>query len=252
MIASTKFWWFASRASGLVLWLLLGASISWGLAIVARLLRNKVNAAWMLDLHKHLGTLSLVFTGVHLLSLWGDNYVKFGPRELFIPMASPWRPGAVTWGIVAMYLLVIVQVSSWVMKKIPRQLWHTLHMLSVPLFVTGSIHGVLSGADWKNRWAQWGLVVGCTSVVWLGTFRLLAPNKGGGANQERLAAAREAALAAKQAPVPGSAIAATDDALAGRPVRPARPARPASPQLATLPPPAGEPVRHISRPPVDV
>ena len=198
---NTKFWWYASRASGLVLWLVLAASICWGLAITARMIRRKGMAAWMLDLHRHLGTLGLVFTGVHLLSLWADNFVHFGPKELFIPMASGWRPGAVTWGIVAFYLLVIVQVSSWCMKRIPRRVWHALHLLSLPLFVTGSAHAILAGADWTNRVVQWGLIIISTSVVWLGTFRLLAPTKN--PMTDRLAAAKAASAATKLQRGPG-------------------------------------------------
>ena len=74
----------------------------------------------MLDLHKFLGTLSLVFVAVHLGALWADNYVHFGASELFVPMASTWRPGAVAWGIVAMYLLVAIQLTSWAMRRLPR------------------------------------------------------------------------------------------------------------------------------------
>ena len=85
---NNKFWWYASRASGLILWLILATSICWGLAITARMIRRRGMAAWMLDLHRHLGTLGLVFTGVHLVSLWADNFVHFGAQQLFIPMAS--------------------------------------------------------------------------------------------------------------------------------------------------------------------
>jgi DMSO/TMAO reductase YedYZ heme-binding membrane subunit len=194
----TKFWWYASRASGVVLWLVLVASVVWGFAVSTRLVRRKGLPAWMLDLHKHLGTLAVVFTVAHLVALWADSFVEFGWRELFVPMASPWRPGAVTWGIIAFYLLAIVQLTSWCMKRLPRRLWHAIHLLSLPLLVTGTVHGILAGADWSNRVVQWGLVVLCSVVVWLATFRVLAPRKDP-ATTDRLAAARAAAAAAKQA-----------------------------------------------------
>ena len=111
--------WYAARASGLVAWAVVTLSILWGLALSTRLVRRKGVPAWLLDLHKFLGTLSLVFVGVHVVALWADNFVYFGPRELFVPFASPWRTGAVAWGIAATYLLVAIQLTSWTMKRLP-------------------------------------------------------------------------------------------------------------------------------------
>jgi hypothetical protein len=92
---NTQLSWYAARASGLVAWALVTASIVWGLALSTRIVRRRGASAWLLDLHKFLGTLSLVFVGVHLLALWADNYVYFGPRELFVPMGSEWPTGCV-------------------------------------------------------------------------------------------------------------------------------------------------------------
>jgi methionine sulfoxide reductase heme-binding subunit len=187
-------WWFASRASGMVLWLILAASVGWGLAVSGRVLRRKGLPAWMLDLHKHLGTLAAWFTALHLYSLWADSYVTFGWRELFIPMASGWKPGAVAWGIVAFYLLVIVQGSSLIMKRLPRRLWHRVHLLSLPLFVTGSAHGILAGSDWGNTAVRSTAIVVATSLVWIATMRIAKPTKAdrNGAGDDRIAAARAA------------------------------------------------------------
>ncbi len=195
MIAATSFWWYASRASGLILWLLVAISIMWGFAVSARLVRRRGLPAWMLDLHRHLGWLSCVFTAVHLVALWADSYVEFGPAELFVPMASAWKPGAVTWGVVALYFLVVIQVSSWFMKRLPRKVWHALHLCSVPLLLTGTVHGITAGTDWGALPVLGGLLIAMTSVVWLATFRLLGGNKKS-AGDDRLAAARAARAAA--------------------------------------------------------
>jgi DMSO/TMAO reductase YedYZ heme-binding membrane subunit len=197
-----RIWWYSSRASGVVLWLLVALAVVWGFAVSSRLVRKKGIPAWMLDLHRHLGTLTVVFTAIHLLALWADSFVAFGWRELFVPMASTWRPGAVAWGIVAFYCLVAVQLTSWFKKRLPRKLWHSVHMLSVPLFVTGSAHGIMAGADWPNLVVQWGFVLVSVTVVWLATFRLFAPTKDP-ANTDRLAVDRAASAAAKAAAATG-------------------------------------------------
>ena len=82
---------------GLVGWALATASVLFGLLLSGRITRTP-KPAWVLDLHRFLGGLTVVFVGVHLLGLWLDSYVHFGPSELFLPFASSWKPGAVAWG----------------------------------------------------------------------------------------------------------------------------------------------------------
>lgn len=185
--------WYASRSSGLVAWALVTAGILWGLALSTRLIRKRGVPAWLLDLHKFLGTLSLVFVGVHVVALWADSYVAFGWSELLVPMASTYRPGAVAWGVVATYLLVAIQVTSWMMRRLPRRLWHRIHLTSFPLFGMASVHGFQAGADRGVVLVQWLALTGGTLVVFLVLFRLLAPRRAS-------ASARAAAATAPVAP----------------------------------------------------
>lgn len=173
MIAvSEKLSWYISRSSGIVAWYLVTASILWGLALSGRLVRRRGIPAWLLDLHRYLGTLSIVFTAVHLIGLVGDNYTHFGWSELFVPMSSEWQPGNVAWGIAGFYLLVAIQLTSWTMRRLPRRVWHAIHLSSFPLFVTGSIHAWRSGTDIDNRALRWTGLAGCALVVMLLGFRL--------------------------------------------------------------------------------
>jgi predicted ferric reductase len=162
-----KLSWYAARSSGIVAWALVTASILWGLALSTRVVRRRGAPAWLLDLHKFLATLSLVFVAVHVVALWTDNWVYFGPRELAVPMASSWRPGAVAWGIVATYLLIAIQVTSWMMQRLPRRVWHTVHLTSILLFVFATMHGVMAGADRANVLLQWAALTGVLMVVFL-------------------------------------------------------------------------------------
>jgi predicted ferric reductase len=172
-----KLSWYAARASGLVAWAVVTLSILWGLALSTRLVRRKGVPAWLLDLHKFLGTLSLVFVTVHIVALWADNFVYFGPRELFVPFASPWRTGAVAWGIAATYLLIAIQLTSWAMKRLPRRLWHSVHLMSIPMFAFATVHGFTSGADSANLAVQWVAVTAGVFIFLLVTFRLSAPTR---------------------------------------------------------------------------
>ncbi|HZP30692.1 MAG TPA: ferric reductase-like transmembrane domain-containing protein [Acidimicrobiia bacterium] len=166
-------WWWLARATGIVAWCTVTASIVWGLTLSSKLVRRRKVPAWLLDLHRYLGTLTLVFVGVHLAALVADSYVDFSVRDLFVPMASAWRPGAVAWGIVAFYLLLLVQISSWCMKRLPRRVWHRIHLASFAVFVAGTVHAALAGADRTELAVQFAAVAGTTVVVFLVFLRVL-------------------------------------------------------------------------------
>ena len=103
-----KVWWYLARGAGLTSWALAAATLVWGLLLSTRLFARWPRPAWRLDIHRALGGLTVAFVGVHMVGLFADGYVHFGPAQLLIPLASAWRPGAVAWGIVAFYLLVAV------------------------------------------------------------------------------------------------------------------------------------------------
>ena len=72
-------------------------------------LRRRVKNSWLLDLHRWLGGLALVFTGVHVLAaILGDTYVHFGLASVLVPLAAHWHPVAVAWGVASLYLLAAV------------------------------------------------------------------------------------------------------------------------------------------------
>ena len=56
---SSQIWWFVSRSSGLVAWALLSLSVCWGLFLSTRAVARASSPAWLLDLHRFLGGLSV-------------------------------------------------------------------------------------------------------------------------------------------------------------------------------------------------
>jgi predicted lysophospholipase L1 biosynthesis ABC-type transport system permease subunit len=110
---------------------------------------------WLLDLHRMLGGLALVFTAVHVGAILLDTYVHFGLVEVLVPFASKWHPVAVAWGIVAMYLLVAVEVTSLLRSRLSKSLWRKVHYASFPLFVSATVHGLTAGTDRARHIVIW-------------------------------------------------------------------------------------------------
>jgi methionine sulfoxide reductase heme-binding subunit len=140
-------WWYLARASGIVAWLILTLTVLWGIASSADLFGRRRRVAWLVDLHRWLGALTVAFVALHLGALVADSYVHFGPTDLFVPFASDWKPLPVALGVVALWGLMAVQATSVAMRRLRRRTWHAIHLAGYGVFVLGSFHGITAGTD---------------------------------------------------------------------------------------------------------
>jgi predicted ferric reductase len=169
-------WWYTARAGGIVAWALAALAVIGGLQLSTRLVRRPA-PAWMLDVHRFLGGLSVAFLGIHLIGLAADDFIGYGPTDFLVPFASSYKPGAVALGVVAMYLLVAVEVTSLAMRRIPRRTWHAIHLSSFVVFVTGTIHGLTAGTDRHNAAFQWACLLTAGLVLMMTLVRVMAPRR---------------------------------------------------------------------------
>jgi predicted ferric reductase len=173
LTGNTKLWWYVARSSGLVAWWLVAASVFWGLLLSTRLLNGKPRPSWLLDLHRFISATAIVFIGLHLGGLAADNYTHFGWSEIFVPLASKWRPGPVAWGVVSLYLLAAIELTSLVRKHIPNRLWRSVHLGAFPLFMLITVHAFVAGTDHGNAAVQWSALGMVTLFVFLTVYRQL-------------------------------------------------------------------------------
>lgn len=145
-----QIWWFLARGSGIVAWLFLTAAVLWGITLSTDLFAKRRRPAWLLDLHRALGAMSLVMVAVHLAALIADSYVEFTILDVVVPFASDWKPWPVALGVFALWGLVVVEATSLVMKRLPKRLWRGLHLTSYLTFFLTSLHGTFAGTDATN------------------------------------------------------------------------------------------------------
>lgn len=172
-----QIWWYVSRSSGMIAWGLLSLSVCWGLFISTKAVAKASSPARLLDLHRFLGGLAVVFTGMHLVGLAADNYVSFGWSETFVPMASSWKPGPVAFGIVGFYLLLAIEITSLAMKRLPRTLWRWVHRTSLVLYFVATYHAISAGTDAANQWFRVVALASINIVMFLGVVLVLAARK---------------------------------------------------------------------------
>ena len=232
MIAATELneqlWWYVARSSGFVSWAAVTLSVLWGLALSTKLMGKKAPPTGLLDVHRFLGALSVIFIGVHLAALVGDSYVYFGWKELFVPMASTWQPGAVAWGIVGFYLLIAVQVTSMVMHRIPRRLWRWIHFTSFAVYGLSTVHVIEAGTDVTNPVFRYSALASVQLVIFMVGVRLVTTRRLKRALREQAASAPQpsgtpgAESVAAPAEKPPSVDASGRSAGIGRPAHMAR------------------------------
>lgn len=170
---NSHFWWYLSRASGTVAWILVLAACMWGILLATRLFRGWDRPAWLLDLHRWLGSLLLAATFLHVGALIGDNYTHFDLVDIAVPFASEWQPNAVALGVFAMYMLMAVQVTSWAMKKLPKPVWRAIHMLSYVAFIMVTWHAIMAGTDVSSPVYSILVVVIIALACAFGTARII-------------------------------------------------------------------------------
>jgi predicted ferric reductase len=175
-----QLWWYIARSGGIVAWGLLAGSVLWGLALSTKVLRGRPRPNWILDLHRFLGGLALLFTGVHVLGLMLHSFgsIRFGFVEVLVPFtSSAYHPVAVAWGVIAFYMLVAVELTSLARKKLSKRAWRLTHYLSFPLFLLTTVHALSAGTDRSTLLLRWSVIVVCAAVTGLTFVRLNKADK---------------------------------------------------------------------------
>lgn len=174
ILGNDQLTWYIARSSGITAWALAAGSVLWGLFLSTGILQGRPRRPWLLDLHRYLGGLTIVFTAIHLAALVADNFVQFNVVDLLVPFASQWRPGAVAWGVVAFWLLLAVEITSLLRRRgISERIWRAVHASSFLLFAFATVHGLQAGTDAENAFIFWPAATVTGAVIFLSWWRIL-------------------------------------------------------------------------------
>lgn len=167
--------WFLSRSSAFVAYLLLWGAMMLGLAITNRMARLWPGGPIAFDLHQHLSLLGLGTGMFHALILLGDPYMHYSLGGILIPFrALGYREQWVGMGQLGIYILAIVVLSFYVRKRLGNAAWRAIHFLSFTAFILALFHGLQSGTDSAALWAQVIYWSTGASVLLMTIYRVLA------------------------------------------------------------------------------
>lgn len=168
--------WLIARATGLLAYALVSATIVAGLVLKGRPLKVLRPAA-VTDLHRFLSLLGLLAVAVHGLALVLDSTVDVSPQALLVPGLVPYRPLWTGVGVVVAEVMLLVHLSFRFRKRIGVRNWRRLHWVTYAVFGGATVHGLMSGTDSGRPWAFLAYTVVVATVVGLTAWRATAPRR---------------------------------------------------------------------------
>jgi sulfoxide reductase heme-binding subunit YedZ len=170
---SSHFFWYLSRVSALISYLLLFVTLALGLGLKTRSLDRVLDRWRALDLHKFTALLATGLIFLHIFALLGDGYFHYTLSQLLVPGLSPYRSAWVALGILGTYATIVVVVSSYLRSRIGEKVWQALHALYLFIFLAIFAHSLMSGTDTGQPWAQWLYISTGVVLVFLMLWRWL-------------------------------------------------------------------------------
>ena len=172
--ADSTLFWYLSRGSAIVGFILLWLSTVMGLLITTRFGRSWPGMKTSNESHQYISILGLFFTGFHGIMLLGDTYIKATFSQMLIPFAFiNFRPVFVGIGQLAFYMWALLVLSFYVRKIIGKKIWRGLHYIGFAAFFAGMAHGITSGSDSSLPWMQMIYWFSAASVLFLTIYRIL-------------------------------------------------------------------------------
>lgn len=194
----TTAFWYLSRASGMVVYLLLWGSVVWGLLLSSKIGQVRWRAAVLLEAHRFLSYVALGFALFHGLVLMGDRYFGFPLQAVLVPFASAYEPTLVAAGQIAFWLSVALSFSFAIRKHTGQRAWRVFHYTSFLAYALAFAHAAWLGSDSDLPWMQALYLVTGGIVLFLVYYRILSSRLAGAqsvaASEPRAAESRAGAL----------------------------------------------------------
>jgi predicted ferric reductase len=127
--------------------LLLGMLISMRYSPLQRWPHRRIN---LFALHQWIAYIAIAFTLTHPVVLLFLHQPRFRLFDILMPIYSPLQPKLNLAGAAALYLLVLVFVSSLLRTRIGRPVWRSLHYLVFPAAVLFFLHSLLTDPNLKD------------------------------------------------------------------------------------------------------
>lgn len=166
--------WYATRATGLVVLLLLTASMLLGILTAGRFSARGWPRFLSQGLHRNISLLVLVFLALHVGTTVIDTYTSIPLAAAVIPFASSYKPVWLSLGAVALDMLFALVATSLLRARIRHRAWRRVHWVAYACWPVAVAHGVGIGTDRSATWVIVLTITCAACVLAVGAWRLVA------------------------------------------------------------------------------
>lgn len=161
--------WYLARGAGVAAFAALSLATAAG-AVTARRSAAVERRVLTQYLHRTAALTGLLLLALHLVTVLIDSYAKVGMLGAVLPLASGYRPLAVSLGVLSMYLLVAVAATGLLRASFANSArgarsWRAVHLASYPAWALSAGHFLTAGTDAGQWWARLVLLAGCGVVA---------------------------------------------------------------------------------------
>lgn len=167
LFSDGKTLWYAMRAAGVVLVVLLTASTALGVFSTARAGSRRWPRFATQALHRNVSLIASLLLVVHIVCAVLHEFVDIRWWDAFVPFLGPYEPLWIGLGAVATDLMIVIVITSLVRERLQHRGWRIIHLFSYVAWVIGVVHGLGIGTD---SFTAWGLSISAVSIGVVATF----------------------------------------------------------------------------------
>jgi methionine sulfoxide reductase heme-binding subunit len=144
--------WYATRGAGVVSLILLTAVVVFGIVSAMRWQTPSWPRFLTTGFHRNLALTTMVFLALHIVTAVVDPFTALGWNAALIPFSSSYRRFWLGLGVVAIYLLLAIVVTSLLRPLFAYRSWRAVHWLTYGMWPIAVVHGAGTGTDFRFAW----------------------------------------------------------------------------------------------------
>ncbi len=149
-MSADQFFWVLARVAGLSSYAALAIALVTGIGLRTAVFDWLGSNRLVRSVHEYTTVLWIPLAVLHIGPLLLDSTARIGLLDVFVPFHSTYGTLAIGVGALSLDILLVVTVTAYLKRRMPKELWLWVHRLAYAAFALAFLHAVLSGTDFSD------------------------------------------------------------------------------------------------------